>query len=199
MINFLVENWIEIVGAIFGLLYIFYEYKASMKMWPIGILMSLFYIYVFVQHKFYAFALINVYYIIVGIYGWMKWKQNSNQDNDVQIKNIPRKHIITVAVAIFLIFIPLTYILKTFTDSNVIYADAIITTLSIVAMVMLAQRWAEQWLLLIVLNFISTAVYFTQDLYATSIMYFVYSFGSILGYLNWRKLALTHSKKNESL
>lgn len=80
-----------------------------------------------------------------------------------------------------------------------VYADAVITTLSIVAMVMLAQRWAEQWLLLIVLNFISTAVYFTQDLYATSIMYFVYSFGSILGYINWRKLALTHSKKDESL
>lgn len=199
MIDFLVKNWIEIVGAIFGLLYIFYEYKASMKMWPIGILMSVFYIYVFVEHKFYAFALINVYYIIVGVYGWIKWKQDSVNQNSVQIKRIPSKHIITVVAAILLIFFPLTYILEKFTDSNVVYADAVITTLSIVAMVMLAQRWAEQWILLIILNFISTAVYLTQDLYATSIMYFVYAFGSILGYINWRKLAHPHSQQNESL
>lgn len=199
MIDFLVKNWIEIVGAIFGLLYIFYEYKASMRMWPIGILMSLFYIYVFVEHKFYAFAIINVYYIIIGIYGWTKWKKSKEQHEDILIKNIPSRHILTTVASVIVLFTILTYILQNYTDSTVVYADSIITALSIVAMWMLAQRWAEQWLLLIVLNFISSIIYFTQELYPTTILYFVYFIGSILGYINWRKMAYTHSHKNESL
>lgn len=195
MIDFVKDNWVELVGAIFGLLYIFYEYKASMRMWPIGILMSIFYIYVYIQHTFYAFAIINVYYIVIGIYGWIKWSRTTDEDDSARsIQQVPMKYVLPISIVTVLLFVVLSYILNTFTDSTVAYSDAIITTLSVVAMWMLAQKWAEQWLLLIVLNFISTIVYWSQDLYATTILYFIYFVGSILGYLKWRKLALNNEK-----
>ena len=46
MMNFLLTHWIELTGALLGLLYLYFEYKADIKIWATGILMSLFYVYV---------------------------------------------------------------------------------------------------------------------------------------------------------
>ena len=83
----------------------------------------------------------------------------------------------------------IAYISKNYTDSHVVYGDTFITTLSIIAMWMLAQRYVEQWLLLIGVNIVSVCIYFGQDLYPTSIMYLVYSIVSVFGYIRWRNLA----------
>lgn len=191
IINFLITNWIEILGALFGLLYLYYEYKADMKMWPTGIFMSSFYIFVFVHAKFYAFAGINLYYIIVGAYGWIKWNKSSKSISsvDFSLMHTPTRLYIYIFISIFVIFCLIAYILSIFTDSQVVYGDSFVTTLSIVAMWMLAHKYIEQWLLLIVLNIVSTFLYLYQDLYPTSIMYFIYAIVSIFGYIRWRKLA----------
>lgn len=191
IINFLITNWIEILGALFGLLYLYYEYKADMKMWPTGIFMSSFYIFVFVHAKFYAFAGINLYYIIVGAYGWIKWSKSSKSISsvDFSLMHTPTRLYIYIFISIFVIFCLIAYILSIFTDSQVVYGDSFVTTLSIVAMWMLAHKYIEQWLLLIVLNIVSTFLYLYQDLYPTSIMYFIYAIVSIFGYIRWRKLA----------
>lgn len=191
IIDFIYKNWIEILGASFGLLYLYYEYKASLKMWSVGIAMSLFYTVVFIESKFYAFACINIYYIIAGIYGWIKWQRSRKEDVSQQIalKNTPTRLYLPIMVVISMLFLLVVYLLINYTDTQVAYSDAIITTLSIVAMWMLAQRYVEQWILLIIVNFISTIVYLYNGLYPTSIMYSVYAIVSIFGYLRWKKLA----------
>lgn len=177
------------MGATIGILYLFYEYKASMKMWPIGILMSSFYIYVFIDSKFYAFAGINMYYIMAGVYGWMNWHKSKNEENSVVILHTPKQYYLPLLLAIGILFFLVAYILQTYTDSPVPYGDSFVTTLSIVAMWMLAHKWAEQWILLIILNIVSVGLYFWQDLYPTSAMYFVYSIVSVFGYIRWKRIA----------
>lgn len=191
IIDFIHKNWIEILGASFGLLYLYYEYKASLKMWPVGIAMSLFYTVVFIESKFYAFACINIYYIIAEIYGWIKWQQSKKEEVSQQIvlKNTPTRLYLPIIIAISILFLLVSYLLKNYTDTEVAYSDAIITTLSIVAMWMLIQRYVEQWILLIIVNIISTVIYLYNELLPTSIMYLVYAIVSIFGYLRWKKLA----------
>lgn len=40
-------EYIEIAGAVIGLLYLYLEYRASVYLWPVGVVMPLFYIYIF--------------------------------------------------------------------------------------------------------------------------------------------------------
>ena len=54
MFDFLIENWIEIVGALFALVYLFFSIRQNIWLWLCGILTSLFYIYVFAKEAFYA-------------------------------------------------------------------------------------------------------------------------------------------------
>ena len=85
MAEFIHTHWIELTGASLGLLYLYFEYKADIKIWASGILMSLFYVYVYIENDFYAFATINVYYIIAQIYGWIKWRRKTAMPYTVKI------------------------------------------------------------------------------------------------------------------
>lgn len=68
---------IEYIGVAIGFAYLILEYKASFWLWPVGILMSLFYIVIFYQSKFYADAGIYAYYLGANIYGLIEWRRNS--------------------------------------------------------------------------------------------------------------------------
>ncbi|MDU1903901.1 MAG: nicotinamide riboside transporter PnuC [Dysgonomonas sp.] len=192
MIEFIKENWIEIIGAIVGLLYLYFEYKAHILMWPTGIIMSSFYTIVFIQATFYAFASINIYYILAGIYGWIMWRRSPKEpeSSSVGILRTPTRLYLPILLSIIILYAIILYVLATFTDSQVLYGDSFVTTLSIVAMWMLARKYAEQWLLLIVVNIVSVFLYLYQDLYPTSIMYLVYAVVSVFGYIRWKKLII---------
>ncbi|MDH6355218.1 nicotinamide mononucleotide transporter [Dysgonomonas sp. PH5-45] len=196
MINFIETHWQELLGTLFGLLYLYYEYKADMKMWPTGILMSLFYVYVFVSAGIYAFAVINIYYILAGVYGWFMWGRASQTD-ERNVRRAPRKVFLFLLPVVITLFLLIGYVLQYLGESTVAWGDSFITTLSIAAMWMLAQRYAEQWLLLIVANVVSAALFFYMGLYPSAVLYAVYAVVSVFGLLNWRNMALATDNKEK--
>ena len=192
---------IEIIGAVIGLTYLFLEYKANVWLWPVGILMSLFYVFIFFHGKFYADAAVYLYYIGANTYGLLKWTQSRRQrllaDNssveELVITHVPAKRILPIAAVTVVLWAFLYWILSTLTDSPVPVEDAFTTALSIVAMWMLAQKYLEQWILWIVVNIVSTILYFWKGLYPTGILFIVYVIVAILGYFRWRKEMHTDS------
>ena len=77
-------------------------------------------------------------------------------------------------------------LLQRFTDSTVPFADGLTTALSIVAMWMLARKWAEQWLAWFLVDIVSSVLYFIKDLPFTSGLYHLYSAIAVAGYRKWR-------------
>ena len=47
-------NYLEIVGTLVGLLYLWFEYKASIWLWPVSVIMPAIYIVVYYQVGLYA-------------------------------------------------------------------------------------------------------------------------------------------------
>ena len=187
---------IEIIGALIGLTYIFLEYKANVWLWPVGILMSLFYVVIFIHGKFYADAGVYLYYILANTYGLVKWTRSRKNvmldggasTEEMAITHVPTKRILPIAATFVVLWMALYLILNTFTDSPIPVEDAFTTSLSIVAMWMLAQKYLEQWLLWIVVNTVSTILYFWKGLYPTGILFIVYVIVAVMGYFRWRKM-----------
>ena len=197
------ELIIEIIGAAIGLIYLFLEYKANVWLWPAGIVMSLFYVVIFFHGKFYADAAVYLYYIGANTYGLLKWTQSrrqsltgdGNEAKELAIKHVPANKILPIAATAIALWGLLYWILSTFTDSPVPLGDAFTTALSIVAMWMLAQKYLEQWLLWIIVNVVSTALYFWKGLYPTAILFIVYVIVAVLGYIRWRNEMLYPSSR----
>ena len=182
---------IEILGACIGLLYLYLEYKANVWLWPVGIVMSLFYVVIFFHGKFYADAAVYLYYIGANVYGLIAWRNSLRLQEEKQtvdrIIHTPKKQILPLALVSAALWLVIFFVLRSFTDSPVPWGDAFTTSLSIVAMWMLAQKQLEQWLLWVVVNAVSLCLYVWKGLYPTAVLYVVYTVVAVLGYFKWKK------------
>ena len=181
---------LEFVGLIIGLLYLYLEYKANIWLWPVGVIMPLVYIVIFYQSKFYADMGIYIYYFFVSIYGWYIWSKSLKQTDEILISHLPRRYLVKLATIFLVTFAVIAFVLIRFTDSPVPYGDSFTTSLSILAMWMLAHKYIEQWLLWIVVNIVSTGLYFWKGLDTTAVLFIVYSIIPIFGYFKWKKMMI---------
>ena len=86
-----------------------------------------------------------------------------------------------------LAFIVIGVILDRFTDSPIPYWDALTTALSFTATWMLARKMLEHWILWIIVDLISMALYLYRGLYPTMILFAIYTAMALIGYKAWRK------------
>ena len=188
-------EYIEIAGAVIGLLYLYLEYRASVYLWPVGVIMPLFYIYIFFVSRFYADMGIYIYYLFASIYGWIRWNKSASQVQSLAISHMPFRYWGVALLALSILFAGIAWILIRFTDSPVPFGDSFTTALSIVAMWMLANKYIEQWGLWIIVNVVSCALYAWKGLYPTALLYVVYSIVPVFGYFKWKQLMLSEQKE----
>ena len=182
---------IEIVAAGIMLLYLWLEYRASIWLWPVGVVIPAFYIYIYYVNKFYADMGVNVYYLFASAYGWYRWQRGRGRETseaEVAIRRTPRGTWLRLASAYILLQAVLYLVLSRFTDSPVPWGDAFTTALSIVGMWMLAQKYLEQWGVWMVVNAVSAALYFWKGMTPTAVTYVVYTIVPIFGYMRWRRM-----------
>ena len=188
----------ELIGVAIGLLYLYLEYKANIWLWPVGVIMPIVYIYIFYENKFYADMGIYIYYFFASIYGWYIWTRSTKQADRDKIAHTPYKYITKLIVLFAVIFVVIAFILVRFTDSPVPYGDSFTTTLSILAMWMLAHKYIEQWWLWIAVNVVSTGLYFWKGLYPTALLFIVYSIIPFFGYFKWKKMMVEQELAEQS-
>lgn len=188
---------LEILGTVIGFIYLWLEYKASIKVWIVGIIMPAIYIFVFFRAGLYADFGMNIYYLLAALYGYIGWKYQSKKgtktegNDDLPITHAPVKLHFFLVIIVLVAWALIYYILKNFTDSNVPIADSFINALSIIALWMLAKKYVEQWIPWIIIDAISSGLFVYKELYFTSVLYTVYTIVAIFGYYKWKKMAET--------
>jgi len=184
------DLFIEVLGAVTGLIYLFFSIRQNIWLWPWGIITSLIYIYVFFQARFYADMSLQFYYLGISFYGWYFWRSGQKVVEKKFALPIIRTRIrewLVFVVIIFLLTVISGYGLDNFTDSPLPYWDAFTTAGSIVATWMLARKYLEHWLIWIVIDAVSLGTYVYKELYPTVILFGVYTVMAAVGYFQWRK------------
>lgn len=187
--SWIINNSIEIAAAFLGILYIFLSITRNIFLWPIGLLTSAMYVYVFFISKFYADMGLQVYYVIISIYGWYLWlngRQGTEKKNPTVIR-ASRKLIIVLLFITIAQFFVIGYILDYYTDSSIPYWDALTTSASITATWMLARKIIDHWIVWVIVDIISLGLYVYKQLYPTAILFVVYTVMAVIGYIEWKK------------
>jgi nicotinamide mononucleotide transporter len=198
--DWLSNNWIEIFGAITGIIYVFLEIRQNIWLWPVGIVTSAVYIIVFFTSKFYADMSLQGYYLVISFVGWYWWIRGAGhrapstgqrlRDEETKRLSVTRLELKTglILAAVFvLLYLILWLVLSRLTDSPVPEWDSFITSLSIIATWMLARKIYEHWFLWIVVNSASVILFITRGLYPTVILYMVYLVMSFIGLKEWKR------------
>ena len=180
---------LEILGTIVGLVYLYLEYKASIWLWLTGIIMPAIYIFVYYQAGLYADFGINIYYLLAAVYGWLLWAFGRQKTKQVlPITHVPLPKLMGYVVLFLAAWGFIHWVLVSFTNSNVPVLDSFTTALSIVGMLMLANKYVEQWISWIAVDVVSTGLYIYKGLYFTASLYALYALIAIFGYFKWKRL-----------
>ena len=186
-------QYIEILGTIVGLLYLWLEYRASIYLWVASVVMPAIYLVIYYQAGLYADFGINIYYLVIAVYGWAAWRYGfsigrGSKGRELPISHTPARLWLPLAGVTSIVFVAIAWMLINLTDSSVPYADAFTTALSVVGMWMLARKYIEQWWVWLVVDVASVALYIYKDLHFTAALYALYAVVAIFGYLKWKKL-----------
>ncbi|MCK9159919.1 MAG: nicotinamide riboside transporter PnuC [Bacteroidaceae bacterium] len=195
-------NYLELIGSIIGLIYLWLEYKVSIYLWIVGIIMPAIYIFIYYKAGLYADFGINIYYLFASVYGWIMWtygdkfckrhnkdiSRNDKKKEMLPISSMKLRYYMPLTITFIVTFFVIAWILINYTNSNVPYLDSFTTALSIVGMWMLAKKNIEQWIAWVAVDGVSTGLYIYKGLYFTSILYGIYTIMAIFGYFKWKKL-----------
>lgn len=189
-IQFVTENWMSLTTMMLTIIWLILEYKASMWLWPVGIILPIFWIIVSIEEKVYGNMIINSYYLITSIIGWIMWLRAKEGEDNSKITNIsPKTLMLSIAILSFSCFIAFMLMWR-YSGNNVYLCvmDSIATTMSFLGMIWLSKKWLQHWICWIVANTIYSVIFFIQGDKISTITFVISIIVSILGLGKWRQL-----------
>ncbi len=178
---------LEIIAVVFGLAYVILAAKKNIWCWLMGIISSCASIYLFIEYsKLYSEAILYFYYVVTGIIGWINWK---NAENNLKIvrKSITT-HLVFITIGIFLSILFYLLVSNIFTDAARPLVDAFTTVFSFMATWITIKRWLSNWIYWVVIDAVTTVLYFDRDLKIYAGLMIVYTLLATYGYWQWVKM-----------
>ena len=168
---------LQIVGVVLGLLYLYFEYKANIWLWIVGLIMPVVHGLLYYRSGLYA------------IYGLAVWlRRGANGQPKFRITQATAR-VWGIAVVMYAVaHIVIYYLLSTFTDSTVPAWDSFTTACSVVAYWMLSHKYVEQWLVWLVVDVVTVGLYIYKDIPLTAGLYALYTVLAVVGYMRWRRV-----------
>jgi len=186
-------SYLELFAVISGIIAVGLAALAKRINFLVGMLNAVLYGFLFYQIQLYADMLLQGYYFIMSILGFIFWQEDSIKDNYKTLSISARTKLVFIILtgsAIFAIFIAnLHCILPQFFSQKASYpwVDAFITFTSVVAMYLLTKKYLENWYLWIVVNVVAIALYAIKGVIFTSILYFIFLIIAIQAIYFWNK------------
>ena len=189
MLDYIQQNWLEVLGTMVGLIYLWLEMRASIYLWIAGIVMPAIYIFVYYDAGLYADFGIQIYYLVAAVYGLLVWKFfRTKHDKALPIKHMPLRLYPGCIVAFAVAYGIILYILLNYTNSTVPYLDTFTTALSIVGLWLLARKYIEQWVAWIAVDAVCVGLYIYKGIYFTAALYALYTLLAVYGYFKWQRM-----------
>jgi nicotinamide mononucleotide transporter len=185
---FLATGMVEWLAVISGTVYVLLAALQNPYCWPAGIISSALYIRINFEIGLNLDALLQVYYCGVGLYGWWFWmKKKKPEEKVLPVSRTPSKYLKILALLCIPSALLLGFLQQRYTTSPAPYADAALTAASFAATWMTARKYIENWIIWIVADFCYIFLYAQRGYPLTSVLFLIYTFTAITGFLLWRK------------
>ena len=183
---------LELVAVAASLLYVILAAKGSIWCWPVAILSTVLYTVIFYSVYLWMDSLLQLYYLLMAVYGWACWHKNSRLNFDSHSKELlysqwtlqRHSRIILALTAVSLV---LGWIMATYTPAHFPYLDSGTTVFAVFATYLVTQKVLENWLYFIVIDIVSIFLYVEKDLLPTAVLFGGFVIIAAYGYWQWRK------------
>ena len=185
-------DWTEALGFALALVMVWCSIRELHWSWPLAILSSLLYFFVFKDSLLYAEAGLQLVFALLALWGWSQWLRTGDDNAPVWvIQRLPRTGWWLAATALGVLWPALAWLLMRYTDSDVAWWDALPTALSLIGQALLGRKYIENWLIWLVVNVFSVGLFAYKSLWLTSLLYLIFIGMSVMGWREWQKRLAT--------
>jgi len=158
--------------------------------YPVGMISTGIFIFLYVTHGLYADASVNFYYTVMSVMGWVMWSKKSNGQKALRITPSSNKDWRNSLLFFSACWIVLFALLSRFTDSTVPIADSFTSAAAFTGMWLMNKKKLANWIWWIITDLASLPLNYYKHLVFTSFQYLVFLILAIMGYITWRKKML---------
>ena len=135
---------------------------------------------------------LQIFYVGMGIYGWMQWDKRSAQDK-LSIRRWNKKQHFYAIGSLLCIVVISGYLLSLNSNAVAPYIDSFTTWGAILATFMMAKKVLENWIYWFVIDFVSVFLFLSHELYPTAALFVIYLVIIVLGYKAWIQAMRTNA------
>lgn len=180
-------NWIEAIAAGAGLVCVALLVRQSIWNFPFAIVQVLLSAYVFYHQRFYSDVILQGFFVILNVYGWVHWARGENRDSALPVITLSRRGIAGWVVATILLTAVWGTFAKTVLNAAAPYLDGFILVGSLVAQWLTARKYLESWWLWIAVDVVAVPLYASRDLYFLSGLFALFIVLCVIGLREWRE------------
>jgi nicotinamide mononucleotide transporter len=178
---------LEWVAAALGVINVALVVRRSVWNYPFGLAMVALYFFVFFEARLYSDALLQIFFLVVQVYGWVNWVKARNATGDVPVGWLTSRERIGWILGTALASLVWGLGMARYTNAAAPIIDAFIAGASISAQILMARRRIENWVAWILVDIVAVGLYFSRDLYPTSALYLLFLLLSVAGLIGWRR------------
>lgn len=182
------QDWIEWLGLITGILYVFLAAYERPSCWVFGIISCAAIAWKsFTDYRLMADGMLQLFYIIIGFAGLWQWLKGQQEQQPKPVVTSPLKtHLLSIGLAL-LMAVPASWFLIQYASARYGYMDTVLTFLSIYATLLLVRKDLHNWVYWIFIDVMYVVLYLKSEGYLFALLFLVYAVMSVWGYLRWKK------------
>ena len=189
---------LETLAVLCAIAYLFLAMRENIYCWHFAFFSTALYVWIFQDVNLYMESALNIYYVLMALYGWFCWSTSKFAAEGLKIKSWTLNLHIKVVSLICLLTAVSGVLLSINTSARLPYLDSLTTWGSVITTFMVARKVLENWLYWVVINSLSIFLYVDRELYQTAVLFAMYTALSVAGYFQWRSIYQRESKQHSS-
>jgi nicotinamide mononucleotide transporter len=180
------SGW-EVAAVVLLFAYLLLAIRQNSLCWPAAIVGSAIYVWLMFDAALYMESLLQVFYIVIAVYGWWSWRHGPGPEHNLPVSNWPLAfHALPLTVIGLLTWLSGS-LLSSYTDAALPYLDSFTTWGAIFTTWMVARKVLQNWLYWFVIDSVSVYLYLSRELLLTALLFCVYLVLIVIGYRAWRR------------
>jgi len=175
----------EITAVVFAILYLVLAIRENIWCWFCAAVSTTIYIGVYFGARLYMESFLNVFYLMMAIYGWYVWRSGTSGTRLLPVVKWPVRAHLAAVVTISACVLVSGYLLEAYTDAAFPYIDSATTFAAIWATFLVARKVLENWWYWLAIDAVSVVIYWSRGLELTSILFVAYLLMIPFGLLSW--------------
>lgn len=175
----------EAAAVLLGIAYLLLAMRESLWCWYAAFASTSIFLVLFWQVSLLMESALQVYYLLMAVYGWWKWQQGETGSDALAISSWPMAYHLRALAAVLAISLTSGLLLRHHSDAALPFLDSFTTWGSILTTWMVARKILENWLYWLVIDSVSIYLYVDRGLFLTALLFAAYLVIALFGYRKW--------------